>query len=122
MMEVYPTEPIPDTLLDQPTFSVPPEIEARIDELITHYPQKRSASLMLLHAIQEQFGFISRQAVEWDGAHSGAERRRLDEARQSVGPLDDDPMHGSRLRNDAQRPSQGGRRQAAALQGTDVRA
>src|SRR6266699_1777545 len=68
MMEVYPTEPIPDTLLDQPTFSVPPEIEARIDELITHYPQKRSASLMLLHAIQEQFGFISRQAVEWIAA------------------------------------------------------
>ena len=71
MMEVYPTEPIPDTLLDQPTFSVPPEIEARIDELITHYPQKRSASLMLLHAIQEQFGFISRQAVEWIAAKLG---------------------------------------------------
>src|SRR5437016_13958524 len=71
MMEVYPTEPIPDTLLDQPTFSVPPEIEVRIDELITHYPQKRSASLMLLHAIQEQFGFISRQAVEWIAAKLG---------------------------------------------------
>ena len=39
--------------------------EAEIDELITHYPKKRSASLMLLHAIQEQFGYISRQAVEW---------------------------------------------------------
>jgi len=36
--------------------------------LITHYPQKRSASLMVLHAIQEDFGWISRQAVEWTAA------------------------------------------------------
>ncbi len=47
------------------SFSVPAPLEAEIDELITHYPVKRSASLMLLHAIQERFGFISRQAVEW---------------------------------------------------------
>ena len=46
-------------------FSVPSDLEAEIDELITHYPQKRSASLMLLHAIQAQFGYISKQAVEW---------------------------------------------------------
>src|SRR2546421_7664552 len=65
MIEAHPTEPIPDTLLDQPGFSVPAELETGIEELITHYPQKRSASLMLLHAIEEQFGFISRQAVEW---------------------------------------------------------
>jgi len=51
--------------MDQPDFAVPAALEAEIDELITHYPQKRSASLMLLHAIQEKFGFISRQAVEW---------------------------------------------------------
>jgi NADH-quinone oxidoreductase subunit E len=44
---------------------VPPGLLAEIDEVISHYPKKRSASLMLLHAIQEQFGFISRQAVEW---------------------------------------------------------
>ena len=34
-------------------------------ELITHYPVKRAASLMVLHAIQEQFGWISQAAVEW---------------------------------------------------------
>src|SRR6266481_4405647 len=62
---VQPTEPIPNTLLSQPNFAVPAVLEAEIDELITHYPKKRSASLMLLHAIQEQFGYISRQAVEW---------------------------------------------------------
>ena len=27
------------------TFSVPAELEREIDELITHYPQKRSASI-----------------------------------------------------------------------------
>jgi len=36
-----------------------------LDELVTHYPQKRSASLMFLHAIQERFGFISAEAMEW---------------------------------------------------------
>src|SRR5881394_639447 len=71
MIEVHPTEPIPDTLLDQPGFSVPAELETGIEELITHYPQKRSASLMLLHAIQEQFGYISKQAVEWIAAKLG---------------------------------------------------
>ena len=36
-----------------------------IYELITHYPVKRAASLMVLHAIQEKFGWISREAVLW---------------------------------------------------------
>jgi NADH-quinone oxidoreductase subunit E len=47
------------------SFTVPTNLEAEIDELITHYPVKRSASLMVLHAIQAQFGFISKEAVEW---------------------------------------------------------
>lgn len=47
------------------SFTVPASLEAEIDELITHYPVKRSASLMLLHTIQEHFGHISRDAVEW---------------------------------------------------------
>lgn len=61
-------QPIPDTLAEQPDFAVPSSLEAEMDELITHYPKKRSASLMLLHAIQEHFGQISRQAVEWVAA------------------------------------------------------
>ncbi|MBI5770584.1 MAG: NAD(P)H-dependent oxidoreductase subunit E [Verrucomicrobia bacterium] len=40
----------------------------RIDELITHYPVKRSAVLMLLHAIQEDVGYISDPAIEWVAA------------------------------------------------------
>ena len=47
------------------SFSMPARLEAEIDELISHYPQKRSASLMLLHAIQEHFGFISNEATVW---------------------------------------------------------
>jgi NADH-quinone oxidoreductase subunit E len=45
--------------------TVPPALETRIDELISRYPQKRSASLMILHAVQDQFGHISREAIEW---------------------------------------------------------
>ena len=47
------------------SFTVPKDLEAELDELTTHYPQKRSASLMFLHAIQEHFGFISPEAMEW---------------------------------------------------------
>ncbi len=58
-------QPIPTVLREQPDFAVPSALEAELNEVITHYPKKRSASLMLLHAVQERFGFISRQAVEW---------------------------------------------------------
>ncbi len=47
------------------SFTVPARLEAEIDEIITHYPVKRSASLMLLHALQEQFGWLSKEAIEW---------------------------------------------------------
>ena len=65
MNGTHPAEPIPGTLSEQPDFFVSAELAAEIDELMTHYPQKRSASLMLLHSVQERFGFISRQGVEW---------------------------------------------------------
>ena len=64
-MSISTTQPIPDPLLEQPDFSVPAALEADMDEVISHYPKKRSATLMLLHGVQEHFGFISRQAVEW---------------------------------------------------------
>ena len=46
-------------------FNLPASLEAEIDEIMTHYPQKRSASLMVLHVMQDQFGWISREAIEW---------------------------------------------------------
>src|SRR5437899_5329077 len=67
-MNLANAQPIPNQLLEQPNFTVPASMAAEIDELITHYPKKRSASLMLLHAVQEHFGYISRQGVEWIAA------------------------------------------------------
>jgi len=42
-----------------------PATLAQIDEVITHYPVKRSATLPLLHLIQEDAGWISTEAIEW---------------------------------------------------------
>ena len=42
-----------------------PEPLQKIDEVITHYPVKRSAALPLLHLVQEAQGWISPEAVEW---------------------------------------------------------
>jgi NADH-quinone oxidoreductase subunit E len=47
------------------SFSIPASVESEIDEVITHYPVKRSASLMVFHAIQEHAGWISPEAMEW---------------------------------------------------------
>ncbi len=45
-----------------------PETLAKIDAVITHYPEKRSAALPLLHLVQEDAGWISPEAVEWIAA------------------------------------------------------
>jgi NADH-quinone oxidoreductase subunit E len=47
------------------SFQVTESLEAEVNELISHYPVKRAASLMVLHAIQERFGWISQEAVLW---------------------------------------------------------
>lgn len=40
----------------------------KIQEVIPHYPQKRSAALPLLHLVQEDQGYISEEAIEWIAA------------------------------------------------------
>jgi len=40
----------------------------KIDEVIPHYPVKRSAALPLLHLIQEELGYIAPETVEWIAA------------------------------------------------------
>ncbi|ACB73772.1 complex I 24 kDa subunit family protein [Opitutus terrae] len=45
-----------------------PETLQKIDEVITHYPTKRSATLPLLHLIQEDIGYIPAEAHEWIAA------------------------------------------------------
>ncbi len=50
-----------------PSFAISPEIDAEANERINHYPEdkKRSAVLPLLHIVQHNFGFISKEATEW---------------------------------------------------------
>ena len=53
---------------------IPPQLLAQIDEAISHYPvSKRSASLPLLHLIQEHFGYISEEAILWIAEKLGLE-------------------------------------------------
>ena len=65
------TEPIPNPLKRAANFAVSPGLEAEVNELVTHYPEKRAASLMVLHAIQDKFGWISQEAVEWTAKKLG---------------------------------------------------
>ena len=71
MTETY--EPIPNSLRSDPKWKVTPELEAEVAELLTHYPddKKRAASLMVLHAIQESYGWIPQEAVEWAAKRLG---------------------------------------------------
>ena len=61
------------------SFSVPPQLEAEIEEIISHYPQKRSASVMVLHALQDQFGYLAPAAVQWTAAKLGLEPINIQE-------------------------------------------
>ena len=48
------------------TDHLPPELRARVDEIITHYPvSKRSAAVPLLHLWQNHFGFVDDSGVDW---------------------------------------------------------
>ena len=53
------------------TLTVPANLAAEIAELIAHYPQPRSASLMVLHALQDHFGYLTPEAMEWTAAQLG---------------------------------------------------
>jgi NADH-quinone oxidoreductase subunit E len=53
---------------------IPADLEARIDEAITHYPvSKRSAVLPVLHLLQEHFRYLSEDAVNWTAQKLGLE-------------------------------------------------
>ena len=48
---------------------VPPQLEEKVNEAITHYPvSKRSAVLPLLHLMQEHYRYITDEAVNWVAA------------------------------------------------------
>jgi NADH-quinone oxidoreductase subunit E len=50
------------------SFAVPKKLEREINRLVGNYPEKRSASLMVLHALQDEFRFISVEAEKWAAA------------------------------------------------------
>lgn len=54
--------------MSQSPLKLQPATVARIDDVITHYPVKRSALLPLLHLIQEDFGWIPDEAMDWVAA------------------------------------------------------
>lgn len=66
-------DPIPNSLQSDPKWKATPELESEVAELLTHYPddKKRAASLMVLHAIQESYGWIPQEAVEWAAKRLG---------------------------------------------------
>lgn len=45
-----------------------PETLAEIEKAIPKYPEKRSAVMPLLHAIQKDVGYLSNEAAEWVAA------------------------------------------------------
>jgi len=55
------------------TFEPSKSLKAEVRELLRHYPkdQKRSASLMVLHAIQEEYGHVEREAMVWAAGELG---------------------------------------------------
>ncbi len=40
-------------------------VELEIDEVISHYPAEAKRVLMVLHALQEHFGYLSQE--RWNG-------------------------------------------------------
>ena len=48
-------------------FSPSDNLKQEVAKLLTHYPEgeQRSASLMVLHAIQSEAGYISKEAMQW---------------------------------------------------------
>ena len=53
--------------------TLPNEVERKIDEIILHYPadRRRAAVLWLLHLLQEHYGFLGREQVDWTAAKLG---------------------------------------------------
>jgi len=52
-------------------WTVPKAVEARVDELASHYPELRSAAVMVLHELQDHFGFVSPEAIDWTANRLG---------------------------------------------------
>ncbi len=47
------------------------ETRRRFDALVARYPEKRSALIPVLHAVQDEVGYLSPAAVEWIAQYLG---------------------------------------------------
>ena len=47
------------------------ETKQRCDELVKRYPEKRSALIPMLHAVQAEVGHLSPEAIDWVAGHLG---------------------------------------------------
>jgi NADH-quinone oxidoreductase subunit E len=54
----------PATIPDPATTPVPDELRARIEEYMTRYPDRRSAAIPALRAVQEHHGWCSPEGIE----------------------------------------------------------
>ncbi len=52
---------------------ITPEIEFHVDSIIKQYPVPRSAVLMILHTLQEKFGYLTPQLIEWTASKVGVD-------------------------------------------------
>jgi NADH-quinone oxidoreductase subunit E len=46
-------------------------LEERVARIVERYPQPRSAAMPVLHLVQETYGFISKEAMEWTATRLG---------------------------------------------------
>ena len=55
------------------SFSPSDNLKQEVAERLTHYPEgeQRSASSMVLHAIQSEAGYISKEATQWAAGEIG---------------------------------------------------
>ncbi|MCB0331014.1 MAG: NAD(P)H-dependent oxidoreductase subunit E [Bdellovibrionales bacterium] len=47
------------------SFEVSDEVQRRVGELIAKYPKKQSAVMPILYIVQEHYGSISNEAIDW---------------------------------------------------------
>ena len=71
------------------------ELEARCDAIIAQYPKKKSAAMMVMHLIQEKFGYFDDDAIKYVAGKLGVQPIEI------YGMLSFYPMYSSepRLRN-----------------------
>ena len=61
------------------SFTPSENLKQEVAELLTHYPEgeQRSASLMVLHAIQSEAGYVSKEAMQWAAGEIGIQPLNL---------------------------------------------